>query len=842
MINAGIRRFVFSFFSIVVFASSYGQEPDTLALDFIDYSRQKEYVIVDFQVKGVKYLNANHLKNISGLQVGQKVKVPSQELSEAVRKYWAHGLFSDVKLIISKIEDKQIWLEVHLKERPRLSEMTMTGVRKGEQSDLKEAIGLKPGNQVTENILNNIKTIIKSHYTEKGYLNVDVDIVQKNDTAYANRVFVYVDVHKNERVKIKDIVFEGNTQFTDSRLRRVMKKTKKKNLNIFKVSKLISKEYKNDKQGIVDFYNQKGYRDAHIVNEEIVNVNDKRVALKFELFEGNKYYIKSIRWIGNTKYSSDFLGAVLSIKEGDVYDKSLLQERLQIDEDAVSTVYLDNGYLFFSVNPVEVSIENDSVDLEMRIYEGDQATINRVTITGNTKTNEHVARRELYTRPGELFSKSDIIRSVRELANLGHFNPETINPMPLPNQADGTVDLEYQLEERANDQLEISGGWGGIGFVGTVGIRFSNFSARGILNPKAWRPVPSGDGQTMQVRVQTQGKAYQSYSATFVEPWFGGKKPNAFSVSLVHTALRRLDYDPWTLKAKDDTLNRYFKTLGFTVGLRRRLKWPDDFFSLETALNVQRYILNNYNYTLLDDGNYNLISGTLGLTRSSIDQFIYPRRGSVFTIALQATPPYSLFDNRDYSELEFEEKYKMIEFHKWTLDAAWYTSLVGNLVLATKAEFGYLGHYNKDIGPAPFEKFDVGGSGLSGYNLFGSDVIPLRGYPDGQITPRSIRTDSETPTYYDNGNLYTRYYIELRYPFSLNPSATIYGLTFIEGGNAWVDWESFNPFAIKRSAGIGIRAFLPMFGLLGIDWAYGFDPIVGRDPGPEFHFVIGQQL
>ncbi len=825
-----MHRLLVFIVSIIVTVSAICQDIDSLPQDFIDYSKQKEYVIVDLQIKGVKYLNANHLKNISGLRVGQKIEIPSQELSEAVRNYWNHGLFSDVKIIVSKIEEKQVWLEIYLQERPRLSELKINGIRKGEQNDLKETIGLKPGNQVTEDILNKVKTIIKKHYVDKGYLNAEVDVIQKNDTSLTNRVFVQVDVRKNDRVKITDISFDGNTIFKDSRLRRVMKKTKKKNLNIFKSSKLVRKDYKEDKQKLMDFYNERGYRDARILDEKIENIKDKRISIKLNLFEGNKYFIRDIRWIGNTKYSSEFLGAVLGIKEGDIYDKSLMEERLQMDEDAVSSVYLDNGYLFFNVNPVEVRIENDSVDLEMRIYEGEQATINRVNITGNTKTNEHVARRELYTRPGELFSKSDIIRSVRELATLGHFNPETINPVPIPNQADGTVDLEYQLEERANDQLEVSGGWGGIGFVGTVGVRFSNFSARGILNHRAWRPVPSGDGQTLQLQVRTQGRAYQSYGATFIEPWFGGKKPNAFSVSVIHTIQRQQTYDRWSFKPVEDSLNRFFKTIGVSVGLRSRLKWPDDFFSAQIAVNIQQYHLNNYNIRSLDAGRYNLLSLTTGLTRSSIDQFIYPRRGSVFNLVLQTTPPYSLFDKRDYSELPFDERFKMIEFHKWTFDAAWYTSLIGNLVLATKAEFGYLGFYNKDIGAPPFEKFVVGGSGLSGYNLFGSDIVPLRGYPDGDITPD------------DNGNLYTRYYVELRYPFSLNPSATIYGLAFVEGGNAWSEWSSFNPFAIKRSAGIGVRAFLPMFGLLGIDWAYGFDPILTRDPGPEFHFIIGQQL
>jgi outer membrane protein insertion porin family len=808
-------------------------------MQVLDYSRSREYVIADIQVTGVKFLQPGHLVTISGLHKGKKVKIPGQDISLAINKYWRHGLFSDVKIIVTKIEDGQVWLEIQLTEQPRLNRLEITGVNKTERNDIEEKINIRRGIQITENILNSTDLIIKKHFREKGFFNVDVDIRQKEDTANINMVDLLIRINKNNRIKIQEIVFEGNEAYPDARLRRVFKKTKQRDLNIFKGSKFIEDEYTEDKKKLLEFYNENGFRDAKILNEEIVHLNEKRIALNISLYEGNPYYIRSITWIGNTKYPAEYLGMVLGMKPGDLYDQQLLQARITTDEDAITSIYMDNGYLFFSINPVEANVSNDSVDLEMRVYEGKQATLNEILISGNTKTNEHVVRRELYTRPGELFSRSDIIRSVRELATLGHFNPETISPNPMPNPAEGTVDIEYGLEERANDQLELSGGWGGYyGFMGTIGIRFSNFSIRRIFEPKAWRPVPSGDGQTLQIRAQMSGKSYQGYNLSFIEPWFGGKKPNSFSFSLFYSKQEPRYYNSF------DTRQTY-RTYGTSVGLGKRLKWPDDYFSIYSELSYRRYVLQNYYYLPeLVNGSYNLLSLKLALSRSSQDQMIYPRRGSAFTLALQLTPPYSLFDDKDYNNISNQELYKNIEFHKWTFSGAWYTSLIGNLVLAIKAEFGYLGAYNKDIGPPPFEKFEVGGSGLSGYDLYGTDIVALRGYEDESISHRKL-VDPTTGRYSNNTNLYTRYIAELRYPFSLNPSATIFGLVFLEGGNAWVAWDTFNPFSVKRAAGVGIRAFLPMFGLLGVDWGYGFDPS-NRNPGtisgPQWHFVLGQQL
>jgi outer membrane protein insertion porin family len=835
-------------FTLILFISItstvFSQDVDFSGLPVVDYNNPREYEIDSISVTGVRYLQPEVLINISGLKVGQKLNIPGDEITTTIDKFWKYGLFSDVKIIANNMGKGKVHLVIYLKELPRLSKLNLIGVNKSEATDLKEKINLKPGSQMTDNIINNTKTIIEKHYIDKGFLNTDVHIVQKLDTGTINQVSLNIFIEKNKRIKISSIDFEGNKVFSDKRLRRVMKKTKERNLNIFKSSKLVKSQYKEDKQKLMDFYNERGYRDAILLGDKIEKINEKRIALTINFEEGQKYFVKNITWIGNTKYPAEILNRVLGIKKGDVYNKKLLDERLRIDEDAVSSLYLDNGYLFFSVNPVEVRIENDSIDLEMRIYEGKQATINKIIITGNTKTNEHVVRRELRTRPGELFSKSDIIRSVRELATLGHFNPETINPNPIPNQADGTVDLEYQLEERANDQLELSGGFGGYGFIGTVGIRFSNFSARNIFNGKAWRPVPTGDGQTLSVRAQVSSKAFKAYNLSFIEPWFGGKKPNSFTVSLTHTVSKRPLYEEGRYVANDTI---FFKVYGAAIGLGRRLKWPDDYFTIYNELSYQRYHLSNYasSQFVFTNGFSNLISFKTIISRSSQDQMLFPRRGSNFSLGLQLTPPYSLFNDKDYSSMSFSEKYRLIEFHKWTFKSAWYTGIIGNLILATKAEYGYLGYYNKDIGPSPFEKFEVGGNPMYATNyIFGSDIVSLRGYPDAQLTPQTVvEADGQTRRFYD-GNVYDKYTLELRYPLSLNPSATIYALAFLEGGNAWKSINEFKPFNIKRSAGVGVRIFLPMFGLLGIDWGYGFDPLAGETAanGSEFHFVLGQQF
>lgn len=809
------------------------QVPDYDTMQVINYSNPREYEIADITISGVEFLEPMVLKSLSGLSIGEIITVPGDDITNVINKFWSQGLFSDVKITATKIEDGKIYIDIYLRERPRLTRLEINGVNKSETDDLTEKINLRTGSQVTTDILNNAERIIKEHFIEKGFYNTDVEIIQKKDTVAANGVQLTLNIHKNDRVKIEEIEIVGNDIYKDHRLQRVLKKTKAININFFKPSKLIQKEYKADKQKLIDFYNENGYRDAKLIVDSVSLISENRIKIKLILDEGQKYYFRNIGWVGNTIYPAEILNRILGIEKGDVFNQKILDDRLQLDEDAVSSLYLDNGYLFFSVDPVEVNVENDSIDFEMRIYEGKQATINRVIITGNTKTNEHVIRRELRTVPGELFSKSDIIRTVRELASLGHFDPEKITPNPIPNPADGTVDIEYKLVERANDQLEISGGWGARMFVGTVGIRFSNFSARNLFKPSAWRPVPTGDGQTLSVRAQSNGKWYQAYNFSFIEPWLGGKKPNSFSISLYHTITSGTSY--WNY-SKEDT-QRNFKISGAAIGFGRRLTWPDDFFTLYNEFTFQQYTLNDWQgYFFFSDGVSKTFSFTTSLARRSVDQLIYPRRGSNFSVSLQLTPPYSLISGKDFSKVSINEKYKYIEFHKWKFLAEWYTTLAGNLVLMTKAQWGYLGHYNNDIGPSPFEGFDVGGDGMTGYNIYGYETIALRGYENSSLTPRVNGLKS--------GNVYEKLTLELRYPITLNPNATLFGLVFLEAGNAWYDIKDFNPFMAKRSAGVGLRAFLPMFGLLGIDWGYGFDAIPGLPEAnkSQFHFTIGQQF
>jgi outer membrane protein insertion porin family len=801
------------------------------ALPVIDYSRPRDYVIREVTVSGIQHLEPYAIVNIAGLQAGKRITVPGDAITQAVEKLWGHGLFSDVKIIATRIEGTEIDLDIMLQEPPRLSVLNIEGLRRSELREIEEKLRLRAGSLVTENAINNSKDIIRRHFIEKGYFNTSVDIRLEDDPSLPNRVRMNIDVDKNERVRISEIYFRGNDNFSDRRLQRVMKNTKERNLrNLLKSSKYVGADFREDKESLILFYHEHGFRDATIVRDSLYQTEDDRVNIFIEVDEGNQYYFRDIRWVGNTKYPAELLSAVLGIERGETYDPTKLEKRLRLDEDAVSSLYLDDGYLFFSVNPVEVNIENDSIDLEMRIREGDQARINRVLITGNTKTNERVIRRELRTKPGQLFSKTNLMRSHRELANLGHFDPERLDVNPIPNPADGTVDIEYVVEEKATDQLEISGGWGAGMLIGTLGVRFSNFSTRNILNREAWRPLPSGDGQTLSLRAQSNGSYYQAYNMTFVEPYLGGTRPNSLSFSLYHT----IQTNRYNRNVRDwSSIN----ISGASVGLGRRLNWPDDFFTLYNEISFQHYNLNDwFGQFMFQDGTSNNISLRTSFGRNSVDQPIYPRRGNSFNLTLQVTPPYSLLSGRDYTSMAASEKYRWIEYHKWTFRGDWYTSLAGNLVLSTSAQFGILGYFNSDIGPSPFESFDLGGDGMSGYNLYGRETIGLRGYENGSLTP--IRHGNKA------GNIYNKFNMELRYPVSTNPSAFIYPLIFVEAGNAWSGFDEFNPFAIKRSAGIGLRAFLPMFGLLGIDWAYGFDEIPGR-PGAnrgQFHFVLGQQF
>ncbi len=815
------------------------QQVDKDTLQVMDYENPKEYVIADVKVSGIEYIQKEVLVSLSGLKVGNTITLPGDEVTDVLKKFWSQGLFSDAMISAKQIRNDSVWIDIYLTERARMSNLQILGVGKSETQDLMEKINLKRGQQVTADIQDNTKRIIREHFVEKGFLNTEVEIALKDDTLRVNMVQMDIIVSKNSKVKIDEIFFTGVQDFKPKILRRKMKETKKVNINIFKASKMVSEAFKEDKKLLVAFFNENGYRDAKILSDSVVFVegSEKLLNLYINIEQGNRYHFGDVTWVGNTKYPSELLDAVLGIEKGDIFDQTILDERLFIDEDAVNGVYLDNGYLFFQLTPVEVSVEEDTIDFEMRLYEGDIALINNVIISGNDRTNEHVVRRELRTLPGDKFSKSELIRTVRELANLGHFDPEQIEPNPIPNQADGTVDIEYKLVERATDQLEVSGGYGGGMLVATVGIRFSNFAASRIFQPKAWRPVPSGDGQTFSIRAQTNGRVYQSYNFSFVEPWFGGKKPNSFSLSGYFSKMNRNPYAFYG--GAENIKDEYYSVIGASIGLGKRLTWPDDYFTLYNGFSYQRYKVKDYpGLFLVDNGFFNNFSFTTTLGRSSQDQIIYPRRGSNISLSLQLTPPYSLFNpGVDYATLPDEEKYKWVEYHRWMFKADWFHALLGDLVLMTRMQFGYLAHYNDAIGPSPFEGFDLGGDGLSGYNLYGRETIAQRGYPNRSLTPVDANGNK-------SGNVYTKYTLELRYPVSLNPSATIFGLLFLEGGNAWYSIDQFNPFNAKRAAGVGIRAFLPMFGLLGIDWAWGFDDYPGSSgiSGSQFHFTIGQQF
>jgi len=817
----------------------------------IDYESPQKFEIGGIQFSGIQYLDEGVLANIAGLQVGDSIDIPGDKITQAIHKLWDQGLFSDITVILNKTIGNTAFLTFQLQERPRLSKFSFNGVSKGEADDLREKIRLVRGNQVTENTISTTKYIIRKHFYEKGFYNCKVNVSQIADTALANHIILTFNVEKGQKYKISEIQFIGDKIINNKKLfdaslsqnrsrflifkaspyinlRSAMKETKvKKWYRIFKTSRFYEDKYSDDKQKVIEKLNSFGFRDARITKDSVYITSDKTLGIKLWIEPGNKYYFRNIKWVGNSKYSTDTLNHFLAIKKGDVYDQKLLEERLFTDQNSILSLYQDNGYLFFNINPVETQIENDSIDIELRIYEGKQATINNIKITGNSKTNEHVIRREIYTKPGQLYSRADVMRTMRELAALQYFDPEKMDVKPTPNPADGTVDLEYILEEKPSDQIELSGGWGARMIVGTLGVAFNNFSIKNIFNKKAWAPLPAGDGQRLSLRAQTNGIYYQSYTASFVEPWLGGKKPNSLSLSTYYIVQSNGI-------ERGDANRQAMNILGVSAGIGRRLKWPDDFFTLYNELSYQNYQLDNYKYGYLfsfSDGNSKNISFRTIFGRSSIDQPIYPRRGSDISLSVQLTPPYSLLSNKDYTTLTDKEKYKWIEYHKWSFKSSFITRLAGDLILNSKIEFGFLAMYNKDYGFSPFEGFNMGGDGLISYNLYGKETIALRGYGNGSITPLK------------GGNIYNKYSFEVRYPLSLNPNATFYVLAFTEGGNCFTNFNEFNPFDLKRSAGVGIRIFLPMFGKLGVDWGYGFDDAV--QPGEnhsQFHFIIGQNF
>ena len=818
----------------------------------VDYNNPRKFILGDVTVEGNNYFSAQQIVQQTGLRKGMEVTVPSDDLNNVVSRLYLQRYFEDVALKVDSISTNRdsIYLKIALKERPRVSSWSFSGIRKSDQTDLLERLNFKRGGEFSEYVAQTSKDIIRRYYAEKGYLNADIQIETKKDSVIQNAIRVNYAIDKGNRVRIKDINFYGNDDVKEYKLAKSMKKTKSnKWYNFFHSKKFNEKEYPNDKEGLVSAMNEAGFRDARIVKDTIYYIEPNKLGIDFYLEQGRKYYFRDITWTGNSVYSADQLNQILNINKGDVYDIVTMEKRLygggkESDYD-VSKLYRDNGYLFFNITPVELNIQGDSVDVELRITEGKPATLNNIVINGNDLTNERVVRRQIYTRPGYLFTQTQFERSIREIASLGQFDPETIMDASkgysvIPNPLNNTVDLVYNVTEKPSSQPELSGGWGGRTFVGSLGVSFNNFSTRRMFEKGAWRPVPLGDAQTLALRFQTNGTYYTALTASFMEPWLFGKKPTSLSLSAYYTRQTN-SYLAWNILNND----RQMEVFGFSGGIGTRLKWPDDYFVLYNGFSWQTYRLTNW-YSgsfIFDDGISHNLSYSLNLSRTSTDQQIYPRQGSEFVASLQLTPPYSLlrknWESIDYDAQTAQQRYKWTEYHKWKISGTVYAKLVGDLVLMSRAQFGYLGYYNRNLGYSPFEGFLVGGDGMSGYSTYGSEVISLRGYENYSLTPYMASKYNSTGYAYA-GNVYDKFTVELRYPLILQPQSTIFALLFLEGGNCWSDIRDFRPFQIKRSAGVGVRVFLPMVGLLGVDWGWGFDDQThGRS---QFHFVIGQQF
>ena len=794
----------------------------------------RPYHIRNVNVHGVQYLNPDILKSSAGLIEGDSIYLPSNFISNAISRLWSQRFFSDVK-IGAEIEGDSLDLEVFLKERPRVYNWEFEGISKGKKKDLLEKLKLKRGSELSDYVIDKNQKLIKQYWAEKGFRNTEVGVRIDNDTLRPGQaVTVTFLIDRKSKVKIGKINFTGNEQFPDKRLRRTFKKTHQKSINFFKGAKLNESDYENDKELLIDFYNSKGYRNATIVSDSIYPINEKRLGIDIDVSEGNNYYIRNVSWVGNSVYETDDLQRMFGVKKGDTYDKKSMHKRLGIGKEenpedmSVKSLYQNEGYLMSQIEPAEVIIAPDSIDIEVKVFEGKQFTINEVGITGNQRVDDEVIRRELYTRPGELYNRSLLMQTIRTLGSMGHFNPEAVMPDIKPVTND-LVNVNWPLEEQASDQFNIAGGWGSGTFVGSVGITLNNLSIKNTFKKGAWRPYPMGQNQRLSLSAQTNGTYYKAFAFSFTDPWMGGKKPNSFTLS-AHFSEQNNAYYVW------QSATQYFRTYGVAAGLGKRLNWPDPYFTFYAEANYERYNLKNWTGFVVENGNSNLLSLKLVLARNSVDQPIYPRRGAEFSASVQATLPYSLWDGKDYSDqsMSDQDRYRWIEFHKWQFKAQWFQGFLrnSNLVLMLKAEMGYLGSYNKNK-VSPFQRFEVGGDGMSGYNIYGIDIIAMRGYEDGALDPSS---------YYSRG--YNKYTAELRYPIILKPSSQIYVLGFLEGGNAFDSWKKFSPFRIKRSAGFGVRLYLPVVGMLGIDWGYGFDPPANSTTksGSQFHFVLGQQF
>ncbi|HOH95727.1 MAG TPA: outer membrane protein assembly factor BamA [Candidatus Enterocola sp.] len=824
----------------------------------LDYANPREYEIGEITISGKNNYEDYVLIGFSGLKVGEKILIPSDAITNVIRRFWKQGLFSNIQVEIVSIRENKIWLNIQLDQRPRISNINIIGAKKKEKEDIEKGIGMSKGTQITPYIIDKAKKFIERYYIEKGYYYTKVSIVPREDDAEGNNNIVDIRINKGSKITVNRLIIDGNASISKRKLDGAMKKTNDRHniLNIFRSKKFLPKEYENDKNLFIEKYNEYGFRDAEIVCDSVFPDSikpTKYVNVYIKVNEGKRYYFRDINWMGNTIYTTDYLRRVLNIKKGDVYNQKKISQRLFEDDDCVSNLYLDNGYLFFNMQPVETNISNDSIDMEIRMAEGRQATINRVNIQGSEYLYEHVVRRELRTKPGDLFRKSDIMRSMRELAATGHFStdPGKMDIKTVPDPENGTVDLTYVLESKRNDQIELSAGWGQTGVVGTLKLKFTNFSLRNIFNFKSYRPLPQGDGQTLTLSAQTNGMYYQAYSLSFIEPWLGGKRPNSFSFSAYYSIQSGVSnsysssynngyyynnnsYNTWYSSSYDP--DKYIKILGISAGIGTRLNWPDDYFTIYGQISYQNYNLSKWDYFALNTGVANNLNISAVLARNSLDQPIYTTRGSDISLSVALTPPYSLWDNIDYSKASQQDIYRWIEYYKIKFKSRFFLPLTKNnkLVLMGRAELGFLGYYNINK-RSPFETFWVGGDGMTGYSsTYATETVALRGYTNGSLTP-----------YYNGyqaGNIYARFSIELRYPIVLKESTMVWALVFAEAGNCWRDYNNFNPFDLKRSAGVGLRVYMPMIGLLGVDWAYGFDKVNGTVSGSQFHFVIGQEF
>ena len=789
-----------------------------------------DYEVAGITVSGVQDLDPNVVIMLTNIRVGDNIQFPDPKISDAIRTLWRQQLFENITFSVVNKSGKKVYLDIRLKELPKMSKYFITGVKKTWKDDIREELDLRAGKVVNENLVVMSRNKIQSYFREKGYLNASVDITQERDTSFNNAVILGFKVKSGERVKIGEISFVGNEAVADKVLLKAMKNTKMKGKAIFKVSKLRKKEYREDLRALVAKYNGMGYRDARIIRDTNYRVDDELINIEIAVEEGRKYYFGDISFVGNTKYDTPLLRSILKINRGDIYDSQHLNERVSFDANGndVASIYLNNGYLFSQVVPIEKNVQNDTIDVEIRIQEGRQATIRKVSITGNERTNDHVIYREVRTRPGDLFSKAMIQRTIRELSQLGYFDQTQIGVNPVPDPQTGTVDLEYTVVEKSTSQLELQGGWGANRVVGTLGLNFNNFSAKNIGNKRAWQPLPTGDGQTINIRAQSNGLYFQSYNASFTEPWLGGKKPNSFTGTIYHNVQSN------GVQASDPNRQSLLIT-GINFGLGQRLKWPDDYFTLYQGLEFRRFNLNNFPTGFLNynKGISNNVNYKFTLGRNNTDVPIFPTRGSQISFAAELTPPFSLLrDDIDYKSLSSEERFKLVEYHKWKLNADWFAPITSKLVIRTHGEFGYLGSYNKDLGLPPFERFYVGGDGLANFVIDGREIIGLRGYTNNSITPGG------------GGALYNKYVFEMRYIIANNPSAQVFPLIFMEGGNNYDNFWDYRAFNLKRSAGAGLRIFMPMFGLMGVDVAYGFDPEPNgaAASGWQTHFIIGQQF